>query len=93
MSLSLVSISATNDAVGDTSSSLKGNIGDDVTINVSYKLNYVQYFDVTTPLITYPDNTLVNATDSQYYIYTEQGGFLKYFKGQLLRIAIYLPHP
>lgn len=93
MSLSLVSISATNDAVSDTSSSLKGNIGDDVTINVSYKLNYVQYFDVSTPLITYPDNTLVNATDAQYYIYTEQGGFLKYFKGQLLRIAIYLPPP
>lgn len=93
MSLSLVSISATNDAVSDTSSSLKGNIGDDVTINASYKLNYVQYFDVTTPLITYPDNTLVNATDAQYYIYTEQGGFLKYFKGQFLRIAIYLPPP
>lgn len=94
MSLSLVSISATNSIVSDTSSiSLNGNIGDDVTINISFKLNYVQYFDATTPLITYPDNTLVNATDAQYYLYTEQGGFLKYFKGQLLRLIIYLPAP
>ncbi len=91
--LSLVSISSKNTAVSDTSSTLKGNFGDEVQIDVTFKLNYVQYFDSATPLVLYPDNTLVNATDSQYYLYSEQGGFLKYFKGQFLRLLLYFPSP